>query len=429
MQTQLQQEPESQEQHQKQAQSLAYQFYQAFFNESPNRYRLLDKVKRYGVVEEDELTDKTIYLSERAKKILRVVLKMIFRKGRALINKKYMYTITKCCDKQNKRLLNELLDFIQYKKIPVWEGRKFTYYFCIKLSASLQGEIRDVELQNSNIGWTKMSTLICNNRDSSKEEYRSIGANPSSNSNLNPSNNISLVDAKKEQVTSTNKTEAVVKQLQGKSPRPANIRKKTTKSQHKARIYQLPPQFDKPKTLVEMEPINEKECAMLQSKSGREFTLNAQNEILQDMAKRLTRTFNSRWQFICYFSDCLRYEKRDAVQCSNTGFYIKANKQPDELVAIKTHQEQESLFSEIEDRAITSPCPGNQLKAKWACVLPRNDGYKLLSNLRNLQKNDTVLEVNLANKVELMERTKLMMLSEAQLVGCFMDVQKLEIVV
>lgn len=54
----------------KQEQTLAYQCYQAFLYNFPNRYKLLDKVKRYGVVEENELTDKTVYLSEKAKKIL-----------------------------------------------------------------------------------------------------------------------------------------------------------------------------------------------------------------------------------------------------------------------------------------------------------------------------------------------------------------------
>ena len=65
----------------------------------------------------------------------------------------------------------------------------------------------------------------------------------------------------------------------------------------------------KPKKLLDFYPLTQEDCYFLQSKSGREFSLNAMNEILRNMSKRLTdRIFNSRKAFLSYMSTALRYE-------------------------------------------------------------------------------------------------------------------------
>lgn len=234
----------------------------------------------------------------------------------------------------------------------------------------------------------------------------------SNNSNFKKINKTSSSDSKKEDVVSTNTKIATVEQKQVKSFRPANVRKKATNAQRKARIYQLPPQFDKPKTLAEMEPITAKECAILQSKSGRDFMLNVQNQILQDMAKRLTRTFNSRWQFLCYFAKCLAGEKRDAVQCSGNNFYIKANVTEENIL----QNQQEKYLEETEQVSIKQPCPEHQFRAKLSNTLERSTAYNLLLAMQSTSEVGNTLLISLNKPIDLSENEKTIVLEQAQAV-------------
>lgn len=151
--------------------SLRYECYLAFQKNSPNRYKLLDKLKRHGV--EEGLTDKAMLLSEKAKRIFRALLSTIFRQGRAVVNHSYLTSITNCTAKQNKRLIDQLIGLLQYKKIKVWKGSKISFSFVFTLSDSLQEEIRDAEQEKNNSKQTKMSVTIYNNRNSNKLELRS----------------------------------------------------------------------------------------------------------------------------------------------------------------------------------------------------------------------------------------------------------------
>jgi len=73
--------------------------------------------------------------------------------------------------------------------------------------------------------------------------------------------------------------------------------------------------YRNPRQLKDFYPLTEKDCQELQKQSGRGFTLNAMNQILQDMSKRLKdRSFRSKKGFISYMSKALEYEMRDAVQ-------------------------------------------------------------------------------------------------------------------
>jgi hypothetical protein len=83
----------------------------------------------------------------------------------------------------------------------------------------------------------------------------------------------------------------------------------------------------------------------LQSLSGREFSLNAMNEILLDMSKRRYNRFCSKAQFMAYFGKCLQFEMRDAVKTGNDNFRIKANI-PKEEAPRKT-----KMFEETEVKA------------------------------------------------------------------------------
>lgn len=400
---------EAQEQHQQQLESLAYQCYQAFFNKSPNRYRLLDQVKRYGVVEEDELTDKTIYLSEKAKKILRVVLKMIFRNGKAVVKQKYLNAITKCCEKQNKRLLNELLDLIQYKKIKVWEGKNFTYYFCITLSASLQEEIRDVEIRNKEIGRTKMSNPIYTNRDSSKEEYRSSNdLNFSKNSNINSNDN------------SQNH------ELLGKDS-------KVSKKEKKQVAPKSSNGFLGGKSLSEMqEYLTPDMCSELRSLSNRDFADNAIKEITAKIARHPKTMVNVRFMHINgfkkYMKEALEKELRDAVKCSNDNFYIKGNKTEEEMKQRATLAEREKYMKKEEDAAIFNRSDYTQFRARIAGGFPINLGYDILTNMIDVKKRGDVLTITMNKSVGLTEHYAQCLLGLAKGVGDYIGVRELEVI-
>jgi hypothetical protein len=103
-----------------------------------------------------------------------------------------------------------------------------------------------------------------------------------------------------------------------------NERKKPTNAERKAKIYRFN-QYKEPQDLKHHYPLTKEDGSKLQSLSGREFSLNAMNEILLDMSKRLDNRFCSKAQFMAYFGKCLRFEMRDSVKTGNDNFRIKAN--------------------------------------------------------------------------------------------------------
>ena len=139
-------------------------------------------------------------------------------------------------------------------------------------------------------------------------------------------------------------------------------------------------QRSKPKQLKDFYPLTKEDCSVLQSRSGREFNLNAMNEILKNMSKRLTdRFFYSKKGFIAYMSKCFQYEMRDVVKVSNETFKIKANQD----VSEQTKQVQEQYLTELENSLqISSEW---HLKKKLASVLERNKAYNLLTSYKRLE--------------------------------------------
>jgi len=415
--------------------SLAYQCYQAFLYNLPNKYKLLDKVKRHGVAEENELTDKTICLSEKSKKILRVLLKMIFRGKKAVVNQKYLNTLTKCCARHNKRLLNELLDFIQYEKIKVWKDGKFSYYFCIKLSASLQEEIRNSGLKNANSSWTKMSTPICNNRDSNKLEYRSNTRVHKSIflNNFNSSNSLpEQVETTQNQIPAPEISEAKVLVSKGRvSP---NSRKKTTTAERKAnksKIYKFN-QYNKPKNLTEHYPLSQEDCWELQKRSGKAYNLNATNEILLDISRKPKtqgHLFISKAKFMAYMTKAYREEGRDVDKVNLPGFKIMKRRPQAEITEIITFAQREKYLNETENAGIHTRCDYTQFRARIAGNFPINLAYDLLKNMIDVKKKDTIFEVIMYKAVELTEHYKQLLIIHAKGIGGYAGVNQLEFIV
>ncbi|MBM3467715.1 MAG: hypothetical protein FJX70_07820, partial [Alphaproteobacteria bacterium] len=195
--------------------------------------------------------------------------------------------------------------------------------------------------------------------------------------------------------------------------RPANERKKRTNSERRARIYHFN-QYKEPKDLKHHYPLNKEDYDKLQSLSGRDFSLNAMNEILLDMSKRRDNKFCSKAQFMAYFGTCLKYEVRDAVQTGNDNFRIKANYTNEELAAVEKKKQVQQYLAEVEQKAITHVCPENQLKARIANTLEPLRSYKLLSNIKNFAVIGSIVKIYLRADCQLSEYEKEVVLSQVK---------------
>ena len=153
----------------------------------------------------------------------------------------------------------------------------------------------------------------------------------------------------------------------------SNERKKTTNTERKARIYRFN-QYKELQNLKHHYPLTKEDGGKLQILSGRDFSLNAMNEILLDMSKRLDNRFCSKAQFMAYFGKCLRFELRDAVKTGNDNFRIKANVHREEVKKPKIINEVVVRAYDLENRT--------------------TDGFQLLSvTLENLLvKSKAIME-------------------------------------
>ena len=201
----------------------------------------------------------------------------------------------------------------------------------------------------------------------------------------------------------------------------ANARKKRTNQERKAKIYSLKfKQYDKPKSLSEHYPLTTEECLELQTLSGRQFTINAMNEILRDMSRKPKESrheFPSKATFMAYMSKVYRYEGRDAVKTANSGFKILARATKAEVIAYTSQNQRDEFMATFEQVAINCPTPENRFKAKIACTLPPMIGYELLSSIKSVSFSSNTLEIHLANQLNI-DHYKQAILKEAMAVDC-----------
>jgi hypothetical protein len=148
----------------------------------------------------------------------------------------------------------------------------------------------------------------------------------------------------------------------------------------------------------------------LQNSSEREFSLNAMNEILKNMSKRITnRFFYSKKGFLAYMSQAFRYEKRDAVKINNTSFRIRANLDEAE----QDIQKQEKYLTELEYSLQISP--EWHLKKKLASVLERSKAYNLLTSYKQLEiEEGGICRITLNKQIKVSETDKNIILSQVQ---------------
>lgn len=372
--------------------SLEAQLFLSFKHRTPNRYKLLDKLIRANITPEEELTDKTIYLGEKAKKLLRAILKKLFDNRYVLINHKYITQATRCKSDQNTIILKELERILKIKFYRLYtndKGTKFSRHYYIELHPAITQELKDTGTLNSEF-CPDFYRLTYTNRNIFNEDIRS-------NVHAHESNFLqNTQEIKREENTEPQIVELPkepVKPAKLKT-RPFNERKKRTNAERKARIYHFN-QYKEPQNLGYHYPITKEDGGKLQSLSGRDFSLKAMNEILLDMSKRLDNRFCSKAQFIAYFAKCLRYEIRDAVKTGNDNFYIKRNITPINQREIDKAKQIEQYLAEVEQKAITHVCPENQLKARIANVLEPLRAYALLLNIKDLAVIGNIVRIYL----------------------------------
>ena len=387
--------------------SLEAQVFLSFKHRTLNRYKLLDKLIRANITPEEELTDKTIYLGEKAKKLLRAILKKLFSNRYVLINHKYITKATRCKSDQNTIILRELERILKiqfYRLYRSDQGAKFSRHYYIELHPDITQELKDSGTLNLEF-CPDFYRPTYTNRNIFNEDIRSNVHAHESNFLQNPQ------EVSKERVKP-----AKIK------TRPANERKKSTNAKRKARIYHFK-QYKEPQDLKHHYPLTKEDASRLQSLSGRDFSLNAMNEILLDMSKRLDNKFCSKAQFLAYFGTCLKYEKRDAIKTDNDNFRIKANVTPINQKKINKERQIERYLAEVEQKAITHVCPENQLKARLANALELIRSYELLSNIKDFAVIGSIVRIYLRAECELSEHEQNVILTQVQSIYSSPDIE------
>ena len=238
---------------------------------------------------------------------------------------------TLCKSDQNWNILKELFKIfdINYHRLFKLNERFIERIYHVQLHPAIIRELRDAELSNSEFYPEFFRRTNTNRNNFNKVKDIDLESNFLENSKVGYIKTSELVEIEKVVSNedgcvdlSIQKQPSVIKALP--KTRINNQRRKPTNKEKKAKVIYFN-QYKTPENLAYHYPLNNGDCAKLQSKSGRMFCLTAMNEILLDMSKRVDRTFCSKAKFISYFGKCLGGEKRDAVKTDNVNFKIKAN--------------------------------------------------------------------------------------------------------
>ena len=317
------------------------------FKEEKARYRKSyinwDKIDRANK-KINSVRQKSFFLSDKANKLLSIIVAKLQKGERVILNHKYISTFTIVERRQNVRIIEELANIldITYHNSITHNGKKYRYSYEFSYKQQNLGNTACVENSIGTFMSQQNDPLYIYNKNKDIENI-DLESNFLQNSE-------SSVCSKK---TAKLKT------------RTANERKKTTNAERKARIYRFN-QYKEPQDLKHHYPLTNEDSSKLQSLSGRDFSVNAMNEILLDMSKRRDNRFCSKAQFMAYFGKCLRFEKRDVVKTGNNNFRIKANTPREEARKPRIIDEMEIRAYDLENRT--------------------TDGFKRLSPLGILDK-------------------------------------------
>lgn len=352
----------------KQAESYQDQLGKLYsFKEEKARYRKSyiewDKIKRANR-KIKPIRQKSFFLSSPANKLLSAVIGKLRQGERVFLNHKYISTFTLVERRQNQNIIKELADIldITYHNSVTHNNKKYRYSYEFGYK---QQNLENTTFIEYSIGKkiSQQNDLLYIYNKNKDIEYIDLESNF-----LQNSENIKLEENAEPQIREF--LSLTPKKLK---KRPSNKRKKPTMAQAKARIYHFN-QYKEPQDLKHHYPLTKEDGGKLQSLSGREFSLNAMNEILLDMSKRLDNRFCSKAQFMAYFGKCLRFEMRDSVKTGNDNFRIKANVHREEVKKPKIINEVVVRAYDLENRT--------------------TDGFQLLSvTLENLLvKSKAIME-------------------------------------
>jgi hypothetical protein len=301
------------------------------FKEEKARYRKSyiewDKIKRANQ-KIKPIRQKSFFLSDKAAKLLSVIVAKLLKDERVFLNHKYISTFTLVERRQNIRIIEELADIldISYHNSITYNGKKYRY--------SYEFSYKQQNLENTTSVENSVATFMSQQNDPLYiyKENKSI-------------EDIDL----KSNFLQNSKSSICFKKPAKLKKRLPNERKKPTNAELKERIYHFN-QYKELQNLKHHYPLTKEDRGKLQSLSGRDFTLNAMNEILLDMSKRRNNTFYSKAQFMAYFGKCLRFEMRDAVKMGNDNFRIKANIYREEVKKPKIIDKIEVRAYDLENR-------------------------------------------------------------------------------
>ena len=328
-------------------------------------------------------------LSEKTKNIL-AELKY---KGRTvrdyiIVNNKFLSKITKCGPKQNRNLIRQLdnIFHIEFKQKFRHEGKTYLNVYVITPKENAI-EI----LRNPKLYYSKKAENIEENQSSKTPAVRQEISAP-------------YIHIEKEYKNNNNKNRSISN-------------------------FQNFEKFKEGKPLASFYPLTEEQAEELRRKSGRDFSLNAMNEILKDISRKLpNRTFYSKNAFMIYMTKVFANEMRDSVKISNEGFKIKANLTKEE----RRREEIDEYLTNIEYTRDVSP--EWHLKKKLACVLKPETAFEVLRNYRRIdvKANRALIELN--KHIELNVGEKDIILSQVQATherlneeGIYLPITELEI--
>jgi hypothetical protein len=277
---------------------------------------------------------------------------------RVLLNHKYISTFTFVERRQNVRIIEELEDIlnITYHNSITIDGKKYRYSYEFSYKQQNLGNTASVENSVETFMSQQNDPLyIYENKDIEDIDLKSNFLQ-------------NFESGKLEENAEPQITEFLHSTPPKLKKRPSNKRKKPTMAQAKARIYRFN-QYKEPQDLKYHYPLTKEDSDKLQSLSGRDFSLNAMNEILLDMSKRLDNRFCSKAQFMAYFGKCLRFEMRDSVKTGNDNFRIKANIPKEEAPRkTKIFGEQELKAYDLENRTTDGFRPLTEIFSKLQII-------------------------------------------------------------
>lgn len=167
-------------------------------------------------------------------------------------------------------------------------------------------------------------------------------------------------------------------------------------------------------------PLSETELDKINFLSGRNFNLNAMNEILSSMAKKLpNHSFASKKAFLNYMSKAISAELRQAELVNNSEFKINLNKSPDEQVIHKYEKFLEKVESS-RDSSLQAT-----LRKKIAAIYEPEKSYEILTKLRFIEDREGQIRLIFQNNMDFSRRDLAILRTE---IKSIVGEKKLEIV-